>query len=373
MERKQHRARPARMIDQRIGPALRALRLREGRTLDEIAASCGVSRKYITNIEQGRSEISFPLLLRLAAALEVDPNYFASYQETSSQIENNLKDLLTQIELPPDAIPALLSLSVEAQGALVDGLRWLMLVRDGNPIHENEVVHQILNHGVEASISYILSGVAEFGVDADGFGRMLTQMEELPGDRLVMSDRLLTITTPNGGHIDPVDVFRSIFHSEPRTPSLIRLWAKTLGSAVSDSVQHHESRTIYSLASICAYIDTGHWGHGVDVGANLIRQHIGAVIQTLRGTPNFRVGFIDEDVPFNLLVKGNCQAMSYIRQGPDIFRGQSHGVAFRYARPDVVWRFREYFDALWERIPHERKDSATIANWLEQRVMSARN
>src|SRR6185437_13203105 len=100
MERKQFRARPARMIDQRIGPALRALRLREGRTLDEVAARCGVSRKYLSSIEQGRSEVSFPLLLVLAAALEVDPNYFASYQETSSQIEKNLTELLTRIELP---------------------------------------------------------------------------------------------------------------------------------------------------------------------------------------------------------------------------------------------------------------------------------
>ena len=372
MEPEEFRLRPERAIGQRIGPALRAVRLREGRTLDEVATSCGVTASMIASIERGRSEVSFPLLLRLAAVLDIDPKYFDSFQEASAQIEHDLKDLLTRIKLPAAAIPALLSLSVDAQGALVDGLRWLMLVRDGRPIRENEIEQQIVNDGVEASVSYILAGTAEFGVDADGFGRMLTQVEELSGDRLILSDRLMTITTPNGGQIDPVDVFRSIFRAEPKNPALIRLWAKTLGSAVSDSVQRHESRTIYPLASICAYIDTGHWGHGVDVGSDLIEQHIGALIQTLRSTPNFRVGFIDEDVPFNLLVKGNLQAMSYIRQGPEIFHGQSHGIAFRYSRPDVVWRFREYFDALWERIPGERKDTEAIASWLEQRVMAAR-
>jgi transcriptional regulator with XRE-family HTH domain len=372
MESEELHPRPGRGTEQRIGPALRAVRLREGRTLDEVAASCGVKASLISSIEKGRSQVSFPLMLRLASVLDVDPKYFASFQEASAQIEKDLKDLLTRIELPATAIPALLALSVEAQGALVDGLRWLMLVRDGRPIHENEIEQQIVNFGVEASLSYILAGTAEFGVDASGFGRMLTQMEELSGDRLVMSDRLMTITTPNGGQIDPLDVFRSIFRAEPQNPALIRLWAKTLGSAVRESVQHHESRTIYPLASICAYIDTGHWGHGVDVGTDRIEQHIGALIRTLRSTPNFRVGFIDEDIPFNLLVKGNLQAMSYIRQGPEIFHGQSHGIAFRYSRPDVVWRFREYFDALWERIPDERKDSDAIAGWLEQRVMTAR-
>ncbi|HVA28607.1 MAG TPA: hypothetical protein VNF68_10525 [Candidatus Baltobacteraceae bacterium] len=200
---------------------------------------------------------------------------------------------------------------------------------------------------------------------------MLAQLEELSGDRLVISDRLLTITTPNGGQLDPVDVFRSIFRAEPRNPALIRLWAKTLGSAVNECVQHHQSRTIYPLSAICSYIDTGYWGHGVEVGADLVAQHIGALIETLRSTPNFRVGFTDTDIPFNLLVKSNNQAISYIRQGPDIFQGQSHGIAFRYSRPDVVWRFRAYFDDLWKRIPAERKDSEAIAHWLEQRVVTA--
>ena len=371
MEQKEHRTRPARAIDQRIGPAIRAVRLREKRTLEDLAKSCGIAVSSLKSIERGQRQISFPLLMSLASALGVDHNYFTSYQETSALIEQDLTELLVRLGLPETAIPNLLSLSVDAQGALVDGLRWLLLVRDGSPVEENELDVQIASEGVASSIDCILTGIADLGVDSDGFGRMLTQMEELPGDRLVMSDRLLTITTPNGGHIDPIEVFRSIFQSEPKHPDLIRLWAKSLSSAVSESVRQYESRMIYPLASICSYIDTRHWGYGVDVAADLLEQHIGMLVQTLRSVPNFRVGFLDEDIPFNLLVKGDSQAMSYTRQGPEIFRGQSLGVALRYSRPDVVWRFREYFDALWDRIPPERKDSETIARWLEQRVMAA--
>ncbi|HEX3723795.1 MAG TPA: hypothetical protein VHV31_13445, partial [Nitrolancea sp.] len=95
--------------------------------------------------------------------------------------------MLTQIDVPSEMIPRLLTLSVEAQGALVDGLRWLTLVREGCPIRENEVEQHIVNDGVAASISYILAGIVEYGVAAEGFGRLLAQLEELSGDRLVLS------------------------------------------------------------------------------------------------------------------------------------------------------------------------------------------
>jgi transcriptional regulator with XRE-family HTH domain len=123
MERKQFRARRGRVVGQRIGPALRDLRRREGKTLDEVALSCDVSRRYLSNIENGKTEVSWTLLLVLADALGVDPTYFFAYQQASTQIEQDLTALLRQIAIPAELVPRLLTLSVEAQGALLDGLR----------------------------------------------------------------------------------------------------------------------------------------------------------------------------------------------------------------------------------------------------------
>ena len=372
MERNGSRAKPHRTVDQRIGPALKAARLRAGRTLDEIAGSCGVTRDQVERIEKGRCEVSFPLLLRLAQALELDPYYFTSYQETSLQIERSLRAALRQVDMPPEAVAALVRLSIEAQGALVDGLRWLVLARDGRPFRENAVVQQILDHGVAASIDYILAGVAEFGVDADDLWRFIAQMEELPGERRVMSDRLLTVTTMNVSQIDPAAIYRGRLQMETRSADVLRLRARTIGSAVTQSVQKHESRTIYPLAAICEFIDTGQWTDGVVVESDLVEQHVAALVRTLRTSPNFRIGFLDDSVPFNLLLKANRQALVYVPRHFRRFTDHPQGIAFRYSRADVAWRFRDYFDELWERIPPENKDSAFIADWLEQRVTARR-
>jgi transcriptional regulator with XRE-family HTH domain len=360
------------MVDQRIGPALKAARERAGRSLDEIAEHCGVTRDQISRIERGRAEVSFPLLLLLAEVLDLDPHYFTSYQETSSQIELSLRRALKQVDMPPEAVEALAELSVEAQGAFVDGLRWLLLERDGRPFRENDVVHQILDHGVAESLDYILAGLAEFGVDADGLWRLLAQVEELPGERCVMSDRLLSVVTINGGQIDPVSIYRGSHQQEPRSADVIRVWAKAIGSAVAQSVEQFESRTIYPLSAVCAYIDTGQWIDGVVFEPDLIEQHVRALAQTLRTTENFRVGFIDDTVPFNLLIKANRQTLIARPARPGVYSDQRRGVAFRYSRADVTWRFRDYFDELWDRIPAEHKDSNVIADWIEQRITARR-
>jgi len=372
MGRKGYRAKSVKMVDQRIGPALKTARLRAGRSLEEMADSCGVTRSQIARIEKGRCEVSFPLLLRLATVLDLDPNYFISFQETSLQIEDDLREALRQVDMPAEAVDALFKLSVEAQGAFVDGLRWLMVARDGRPFRENDVVHQILDHGVAGSIDYILTGIAEFGAQVEDLWRLIAQMEELPGERRVMSDRLLTATTMNGGQIDPVDVYRGILQREPRNSDILRLWTTTIGSAVNQNAEQYESRTIYPLAAICNYIDTGLWGQGIVFESEHMEQHVGALVRTLRTTPNFRIGFLDDKIPFNLIVKANRQALVYTLLHAGIYSEQPRGAAFRYSRADVAWRFRDYFDELWERIPAENKDSEIIADWLEQRITARR-
>jgi hypothetical protein len=273
--------------------------------------------------------------------------------------------------MPPEAVAALVNLSVEAQGALVDGLRWLTLERDGRPFRENDVVHRILDHGVADSLDYILAGVAEFGVDADDLWRLIAQMEELAGERCVISDRFLTVTTMNGGQIDPLAVFRDSLQREPRSADIIRMRAKAIGSAVTQSVQQHESRTIYPLVTICTYIDTGLWAHGVVLESHLIEQHVSALVRVLRTTPNFRIGFLNDPIPFNLLVKANRHALVYTPPRTGLVTDQPR-VACRYSRADVAWRFHAYFDELWDRIPAENKDSNIIADWLEQRITARR-
>jgi transcriptional regulator with XRE-family HTH domain len=368
MERKEYRSTRARSVGQRIGPALRALRRREGLTIDDLAARCGLSRACISRIERGQQDVTLPGLMSLSTALGVDVTYFASYQDASSQTECELREILAEVGIASQTIPSLLSLSFEAQGALLDGLRWLTLAHRSRPLRTKELVDQIVTHGVEASIAHILSAIAEFGLDVGGFCRAITQMEELSGDRMVMSDRLLSVTTPTDPHVDAIDIFRSIFQREPEDTTLIRWWAQALRSAVRENVSRFKTRTIYPLSAIRKYIDSGYWGVGVAVDPDLVRRHISDLVKTLRENPNVKIGILEEQLPFNLLIKGEKQAMAYVRLGSDIFPGQGPGVAFRSARTDVVHKFREYFDGLWEDIPPEYKDSEAVVAWLETQL-----
>jgi XRE family aerobic/anaerobic benzoate catabolism transcriptional regulator len=55
-----------------LGARLRRLRLASGRSLSETARRAGLSRRYLTEAEAGRTNASVLVLARLAAALEVD-------------------------------------------------------------------------------------------------------------------------------------------------------------------------------------------------------------------------------------------------------------------------------------------------------------
>ena len=56
---------------------LRSLRKLREMTVEELSLRSGISRSYITNIENGRkTEVSFRVLDSLAAALGIQPDYF---------------------------------------------------------------------------------------------------------------------------------------------------------------------------------------------------------------------------------------------------------------------------------------------------------
>ena len=60
-----------------LGSKLRSLRKLREMTVEELAQRSGVSRSYITNIENGRkTEVSTRIIDALASALGINPDYF---------------------------------------------------------------------------------------------------------------------------------------------------------------------------------------------------------------------------------------------------------------------------------------------------------
>jgi transcriptional regulator with XRE-family HTH domain len=60
------------VLRQVVGETLRALRLRQRRTLREVSSSARVSLGYLSEVERGQKEPSSELLAAIAGALEVE-------------------------------------------------------------------------------------------------------------------------------------------------------------------------------------------------------------------------------------------------------------------------------------------------------------
>jgi len=358
-------------VSQRIGPALRELRRREGLTLTELAERCGLKHTLLSRIEQGQRDVTLQTLMRLSAALGVDVTYFTSFHEESWRTEQELSQMLRDLELDEESVQHMLTLSYEAQGSLLDGLRWLTVPEPVRPLQTKELIDHVQAHGVRASVPYILAGIDGYGLDDEGFCRALMQMEELSGDRLMITDRVLNISLPIEEQIDYIAVYRSIFLREPEDPAMVRWWVHAMRSALRENLGRYESRIIYPKSVIETYIQSGHWGEGVDVDASRVQAQISSLAQSLRSNPRMTVGILDESIPFNLLVKGKRQAMAFVYRDQRVFPSQTGGLAFRTSRTDVVLEFRHYFEDLWASIPPEGRDREAVADWLEDQIATA--
>jgi len=69
-----------------IGPRIRKLRVRQGRTLAEIAKVCGFTRSLLSKIENGRTTPPIATLLKIADALGVKPAALLSESAASGPV-----------------------------------------------------------------------------------------------------------------------------------------------------------------------------------------------------------------------------------------------------------------------------------------------
>ena len=57
--------------DNEIGPAIRAMRLERGMTLDQLSSAAGISASHLSRLERGQAEPSFTVASALAKAIGV--------------------------------------------------------------------------------------------------------------------------------------------------------------------------------------------------------------------------------------------------------------------------------------------------------------
>src|SRR6478672_12782650 len=78
------------VLRQVVGDTLRALRLRQRRTLREVSATARVSLGYLSEVERGQKEPSSELLAAIATALEVELSELFAEVATTLRREEKL-------------------------------------------------------------------------------------------------------------------------------------------------------------------------------------------------------------------------------------------------------------------------------------------
>jgi len=81
---------PSNIIKQIIGKTVKALRIKQGLSQEDLAHECDVDRSYISMIEVGRNEPSVTKIFDLCKGLKIKPSDF--FKLVESEYENALKN-----------------------------------------------------------------------------------------------------------------------------------------------------------------------------------------------------------------------------------------------------------------------------------------
>jgi hypothetical protein len=96
--------------------------------------------------------------------------------------------------------------------------------------------------------------------------------------------------------------------------------------------------------------------------------HLVAVIELLRKHSNFMIGLAERQLPVTYRIKGDRHvivSLSGYVLGPNPHESK---MTLRFSRVSVAERFRQHFETIWQGIPDRRKDSASVADWLERHL-----
>ena len=86
-------------LQQNIGVALRALRAQKGVSQERLALETGIGRRYMSDIENGRRNVSLEIIEKLAAYFEISASELVGRIETADYPPltlNGLKDILCE-------------------------------------------------------------------------------------------------------------------------------------------------------------------------------------------------------------------------------------------------------------------------------------
>lgn len=125
-------------------------------------------------------------------------------------------------------------------------------------------------------------------------------------------------------------------------------------------------REIYSTTELLTYVSTGKHG----VSAILHRQNLVATVanwmEAIRNVPNYHVALCDEPVPFHYEIIDERHVVFHEAIGVHESTRVNSIFLDGYG---TASDFQNEFDALWDRVPAERRRSEGVIQWLEINIL----
>ena len=87
-------------LQSNIGKAIRALRSQKGASQEKLALETGIGRRYMSDIENGRRNVSLEIIEKLAEFFEINPSEFVKKIEQADEPPltiDSLKDYLCEL------------------------------------------------------------------------------------------------------------------------------------------------------------------------------------------------------------------------------------------------------------------------------------
>ena len=352
-----------------LGSVLLELRRERALSRMHVARLAGISQNRLAQFERGESYPDDNTAGRLAAAFSIDQENLWSRASSAYQERVQLRGFLEYLKIPRERWDEFFSLEPAARRAFTRAVQTRMPSNSQRDTQLREIEHAIERDGLEPSLDAILTGIAGLGLSPADYMRASVELEEMPGERAVFTDRLPLSPLPVP--IDWLYIFRATYGIDPPTPSLLKWWADTRRSAMAASLEDQPSRTIVSIAAIERYIQTGRRGQNIVLPPEVVRAHLIGNARLLRTQPNFQLGLCAESLPIVYRIKGDHHVLVTVFGGVPGIDPPASRTTLWFTRASVVQRFVEHFDQAWSRLPLPMRERDGVANWIEERLSQA--
>jgi transcriptional regulator with XRE-family HTH domain len=228
------------------------MRRERGMTLDELAEAADVSPSHLSRLERSQTLPSFPVLAKIAEALDADVNEFERLEQDVAKLEPELSHFLELLAIGPQERAELLNLSIEARRCLVDRLRSLS---DGSltPFTvQDRIVQLVLERGGLDGLTAAARIIRDAGMTGVGYSRGLMRLDQTPGQRDVLIGGASLMPLAPG--VDLFQPYRSAFGEEALDPAVSHWWSNPPEDLMKRGTADRPVRVVVGTAALESHL-----------------------------------------------------------------------------------------------------------------------